>query len=693
MVYNNQMFQKSLPKPVLIFFFLLVRVYLFGQIEIIQTDTFPTNEKQITDTIGLSSFDFVVSRDSIFMNVTGEGILRYHVNGEERFADITSGLAPLADRFDEVGQLLLFKTLSGYKLFHISRKDNEQYRIRSVPFYLSVVPPLIAILCALLLKEVLISLFLGIWAGVFILGGLRLDSFYMFVLSFWKVIQVHVINALTDSGHLSIIVFSMLIGGMVALISKNGGMAGVVQKLSGLAKNKKSSQFVTWLMGIVVFFDDYANTLVVGNTMRPITDKFKVSREKLSYLVDSTAAPIAAIAFITTWIGAQLAYIQSGIGNISLGVNISPYALYFSSLQFSFYPFLTILFMLMIIKTGKEYGPMYHAEVRAQKGQVSSNSQQADDEPNMEDLSPVKGARLHWSKAAIPVIAVVAVTIFALLETGFTNLFQQYFPTSGNYSWSVVWQKIMTEPATGEQGFFVQLGRVIGAADSYIALLWASTAGLILAIVMTLADKTMKLFHVMHWVTVGFKTMLPALLILTLAWALASVTKELHTAEFISLAIAGNISPVFMPSLIFILSFLIAFSTGSSWSTMAILYPIAIPATYAVCMQAGLDQASVLTCITHVISVVLAAAVFGDHCSPISDTTILSSLASDCNHLDHVKTQIPYAMTVGGVSLVLSFLAAWLNAGFIVNLLLFVLGAGALFMFLTLFGKKVSEEN
>lgn len=649
--------------------------------------------QQAQDTFSSGIIEFVAEPDNLFFRTEKDGIVQYKINGEIQNIHSKNQLAKFHEEVDYSGKLYLFQQGRDYKLYHISKKETSGYRIQSIPFILSVVPPLIAILCALLLKEVLMSLFLGVFSGVFIVGGLRLDSIYYLILSIWEPVQIHVVNALVDKGHMSIIVFSMMIGGMVALISKNGGMAGIVVKLAKYAKSNKSSQYVAWFLGVIVFFDDYANTLVVGNTMRPITDKFRVSREKLSYIVDSTAAPVAAVAFITTWIGAQLAYIQSGMAGLPLDLDVSPYALFFSSLKYAYYPVLTLAFMLLIIYTGKEYGPMLEAERRALKGHVSSASALNPDEPNMEDLNPVKGARLHWIKAALPVGTVIFITIFGLVETGFTSVYNELFPSGGVFSWSRVWTELHNTMPQGENGFFVKLGKVIGAADSYVALLWASMSGLLVAIIITLADKTMKLFETMHWVTVGFKTMLPALLILTLAWALASVTEALHTAEFISLAISGNISPVFMPSLVFILAFLVAFSTGSSWSTMAILYPIAIPAMYAVSVDAGLGSEETLTYIVHIISVVLAAAVFGDHCSPISDTTILSSLASDCNHLDHVKTQIPYAMTVGIVSLACSLITSLFNLGFWFNLLVLIIAIALLYGIIMTIGKKVIADQ
>jgi Na+/H+ antiporter NhaC len=203
----------------------------------------------------------------------------------------------------------------------------------------------------------------------------------------------------------------------------------------------------------------------------------------------------------------------------------------------------------------------------------------------------------------------------------------------------------------------------------------------------------MKLFDAMHWMATGFKTMLPALMILTLAWALAITTEQLHTADFLSNLLSGNISPYLLSVIIFILAAFIAFSTGSSWSTMAILYPIAIPTTYAVCTAAGISPEITMEILLSVIATVLAASVLGDHCSPISDTTILSSLASDCNHIDHVKTQLPYALTVGGVSIVCVFLATYFGGNGFINLLLFILGVGAMYLIVAKIGKNAETVN
>ena len=568
---------------------------------------------------------------------------------------------------DEAGQLVLLKLNDEYGLVHVARTE-AGYRVRKIPMWLSIVPPLLAIGLALVFKEVIVSLVVGIWAGAFVAGGLRLESMYYFLRSVFNVIERYVINALADSGHLSVIVFSLLIGGMVAIISRNGGMAGVVLALSKYAKTPRSTQFVTWFLGIAIFFDDYANTLIVGNTMRSATDKFNISREKLAYIVDSTAAPVAAVAFITTWIGAELTYISDGIALLDGFEDRSAYGIFASSLKYSFYPILTLAFIAMLIYSRRDYGPMLEAETRARVHGLPYGPQNAtdaaDEDHNVEDLNPVANAPIRWYHGVVPVLTVILVTIFGLLDTGLTSVYNDQVTagTATGSGWGAVWRGM------DDGGFFLKLGSVIGAADSYVALIWASLSGVVVAIAMTVGARIMNLGRTMGTMVTGFKTMLPAIIILTLAWALAGTTEDLHTAVFLSDALRDSLNPYLMPVLTFVLAAFIAFSTGSSWSTMAILYPIVIPTTWAVCQTNGVDPVVAEEILLNVIAVTLAASVLGDHCSPISDTTILSSLASDCNHIAHVRTQLPYALTVGSVALVCAGVSTLLGGGWWISL-------------------------
>lgn len=645
------------------------------------------------DTATVSNFNLQSDGSQVIIVSSGlNGPASMHLNEESTILNFENDRAALPVTPSPKGELLLFQTNDkSYSLYHLAQKNDGTLRIRHIPLWLSIIPPLIAIVLALIFREVVVSLFVGVWVGAFIAGGMRIESLYYFFLSFLEVVQIYIINALNDNGHLSVLIFSLLIGGMVAIISRNGGMAGVVQSLTRYARSPKSSQFITWFLGVAIFFDDYANTLIVGNTMRSVTDKFKVSREKLAYIVDSTAAPVAAVAFITTWIGAELGYIDDGISQLDgFDANMTPYAIFISSLKYSFYPILTLLFILMLIYTQRDFGPMLKAEQRAKDtGEVRAVGPEEVSE-DLEDLSPVPGAPLKWHNAVIPVAVVILMTIFGLVDTGITNSYDALVDAGSapaTHSWGSVWGSLGGITPMDNPGFFMKLGTLIGNADSYIALLWASLSGVTVALILTLGGRIMKLGETIGTLTTGFKTMLPALIILTLAWSLASTTENLHTATYLTSTLADSLNPYLLPVIIFILSALISFSTGSSWSTMAILYPIAIPTTWAIGITQGMEPYLAMELLLNVIAVTLAASVLGDHCSPISDTTILSSLASDCNHIDHVRTQLPYALTVGAVSLAANGFSTLLGGGWLICTLILVVSIALLYGIVLRVGK------
>lgn len=492
-----------------------------------------------------------------------------------------------------------------------------------MPLWMSILPPLVAIIMALLLKEVISSLFLGILTGAFIMalyGGC--GPFEALFTGLLRTVDTYIVGSLYDADHVKIIVFTLIIGGMVMIITANGGMRGIVNWLSKRARGRRSGQLMTFVMDLCVFFDDYSNTLVVGNTMRPLADRLRISREKLSYIVDSTSAPVVAVAFITTWIGAELSYIQDGINN--LGLEMSSYSVFFHSLAYSFYPFLTLWFVLMIILSGRDFGPMLKAERKAKATT-----------PVQVDVTEKEQERGHAIDAIIPLLVLIFGTIGGLIATGYD---------------ATVW----SNPA---EGFFAKLSATIGAADSYQALLWSSLLSILTAIVVTLLRRKLKFLKVMESAMEGFKSMFNAVVILTMAWAIALVTKDMHTAEFVSqLLLEWSLSPALVPVITFVLAGLIGFSTGTSWGTMAILYPLILPASWLLCQEQGMTLEASMPIFYNVVASVMAGAVMGDHCSPISDTTIMSSLSSGCDHLQHVATQMPYALTVGGVALLLGVL-------------------------------------
>lgn len=521
-----------------------------------------------------------------------------------------------------------------------------------MPLWMSILPPLVAIVMALLIKEVISSLFIGILTGTFLMayygGASPASALSGGVL---RVVDTYVVGSLFDADHVTIIVFTLIIGGMVRIITVNGGMQGVVNWLSRRARGPRSGQLMTFLMDLCIFFDDYSNTLVVGNTMRPIADKLKVSREKLAYIVDSTSAPVVAVAFVTTWIGAELSYIQDGIN--AIGLEASAYSVFFHSLAYSFYPFLTLGFVLMVIFSGRDYGPMLTAERKAR--QASSMET---------EMTNNVAKPAHIIDALIPLAVLIFGTIIGLVTTGYD---------------ASVWQS--------GTGFFSKLSATIGAANSYKALLWASVLSLLTAIVMSLLRGDMKFGKIMEEMVEGFKAMFNAVLILTMAWAIALVTKDMHTAEFVSqLLVQWSLSPVLVPVLTFLLAALIGFSTGTSWGTMAILYPLILPASWLLCQEQGLSVDATMPLFYNVVASVLAGSVMGDHCSPISDTTIMSSLASSCNHLQHVRTQMPYALTVGGVAMLLGVLPTALG---LPSWAAFLMAFGVLWIVVRFVGKKV----
>jgi Na+/H+ antiporter NhaC len=599
------------------------------------------------------------------------------VNGDTAYVDNSEEGASFLASFSADKEL----NIKGYSIVSNDRPS-------MIPLWMSILPPLLAIILALVFKEVVFSLVSGIFLGGAILGFYAEGISGIFT-GFFKIIDTYIIGALNDSGHLSVIVFSTIIGGIVALISKNGGMQGIVNSIVGFANNARNGQLATWFLGIAIFFDDYANTLVVGNTMRAITDKLKVSREKLAYIVDSTAAPVSAIAFVTTWIGAELGYISKGLENINADgtvINEGVYSIFLNSLAYSFYPILTLFFIFYLVYRGKDYGSMLKAERRARSGGVINPEDNPADLTELEDVAPVEGIKYRAFNAVIPVAIIVFGTLLGLVITGFDSLSAELSASGIEANgWGQTWKNLSIYDSNIDS-FTRRLGTLIGAADSYIALLWSSLAALFTAMMLTIGQKILSLKDTVETTIAGFKTMVPALLILILAWSLAMVTEEMHTADFLTEVMEGNIPYWLIPALTFVLSGFVAFSTGSSWSTMALVYPIILPAAWQICTGEGMAAADSMPIFYNTVSAVLAGSVLGDHCSPISDTTILSSLASGCNHIDHVRTQIPYALTVGGVAVVMGTIPAALGLPAILS---FILGIASLILIIELVGKKV----
>ncbi len=478
--------------------------------------------------------------------------------------------------------------------------------------WFSILPPLVAIGIALIFRQVLFALFLGIWCGAFLAGDLSFGGVFT---SFFTALDGYIVPATADESHMSIIIFTILIGGMVGIITDNGGTRGVIERVTSFVRTKVHGQLMTSLMGFVVFFDDYANTMVVGSTMRPLTDKLRISRAKLAYLVDATAAPVATIALVSTWIGAMVGFIADASEKMP-NFNESAYAVFLSSLPYNFYAFFTILFVILIAWSGRDFATMLKARINLYK---AKHNPELDTynlwKDKIEDDEKTKKVS-HWSNAVVPIVTLVLGTVGGLFITG--------------------------------EGSSVQA--IIESADSYKALLWGSLLSVAVAIIMTLSKKLLETKEMLEGMMEGMHTMFDGLLILVLAWALSAQTVELGTADYLMSVFGETLNAYWLPAIVFILSALTAFATGSSWGTMGILMPLVVPLAWEIGNNTGLEYAMTAEIIYASVSSVLAGSVWGDHCSPISDTTILSSIATQCDHVEHVNTQLPYAMIVGVIS-------------------------------------------
>ncbi len=520
-----------------------------------------------------------------------------------------------------------------------------------MPEWFSVLPPLLAIVLALITRQVILSLFAGVWLGAFFLSG------YNPVQSFFMVTDRFVKSAVADPDHTAIILFTMMLGGMAGLITRNGGAAGFAKGITRWATSPRRGQWITYLMGVLIFFDDYANTLIVGNTMRPITDRLKISREKLSYLVDATSAPVAVLS-ISTWVGFELGLIGTALKGT--GYSADPFSVFLWSIPFRFYPIFTLILIPLLILLNRDFGGMYQAEVRARMtGKVlRDGAQPASDLTESRDLVATPETPARWYNAVVPVLVVVGMTLFVLYWTGRGGL-------------------------EGEEATFKN---ILAHSNSTQALMWSSLSACVVAILLSVVQRILTVHQAMDAWFAGVKSMLLAVVILVLAWSIGGVTKELKTAEFLVGALSDKLPYQILPALVFVVSCLISFATGTSWGTMAVVMPIVIPLVWNLGLVAGLSPAIGETILFASVSSVLAGSVFGDHCSPISDTTVMSSMASSCDHLDHVRTQMPYAV----LAAVVGFIAGSIPAGYGLSPFISIgVGCLVLFLFVRFIGKKV----
>ncbi len=508
--------------------------------------------------------------------------------------------------------------------------DAKRNDIPTYATWLALLPPIIAIVLALITKEVYSSLFIGILAGALMYANFSFTGTidHLFADGF--------IASIADSYNIGILLFLVVLGAIVSLMNKSGGSAAFGKWATKHIKSRVGAQLATILLGILIFVDDYFNCLTVGSVMRPVTDKFKVSRSKLSYLIDATAAPICIIAPISSWAAAVAGFVsEDQIGGFELFIRAIPY---------NFYALLTILTMVVMVIMKLEFGPMRHHEKNAEEnGDIFSCEANEMIEQLEESAQNEKGS--VWDLIA-PVLVLIVGCLLGLIYSG----------------------GFFTPDADAYHSFIDSFS----GADASVGLVYGSFAGLIFSIIYFMIRRVLKFNECMASIPEGFKAMVPAIMILCCAWTLKTMTDSLGAKIFIAEFVRNSAGAYInlLPAVVFLIGVGLSFATGTSWGTFGILIPIVL----AIFGGSISNEVCIIA-----ISACMAGAVCGDHCSPISDTTIMASAGAQCNHIKHVSTQLPYALLVAAVSFV-----AYVIAGFVQNVWI-SLAVAIVLMLLTLF--------
>lgn len=531
---------------------------------------------------------------------------------------------------------------------------------------LTLIPPIVAIVLAFITKNVVISLFIGILSGSFLVSLTGHNVFSALIHAFLDFVT-RALNSLADPWNAGIILQVLAIGGVIHLVGKMGGAKAIAEALAKKAKTAKSTQLITWLLGLLVFFDDYANSLIVGPIMRPVSDKMKISREKLSFIIDATAAPVAGLAIISTWIGLEVSLISEGFNQI--GVEASGFGVFVQTIPYRFYNILILAFIVITAITLKEFGPMRKAEIAARKRNKDIVEEVAASSSQMDELEPKEGIKLSIWNAIIPIGTLIISALVAFYYSGYSSIM------GGD---NVALQQIMTNSPMSFKGIM----EAFSAADASIALFQSALFASVVTIIMGVAKKIFTLSEAIDTWIDGMKGLIITGVILIMAWSLGSVVKELGTAYYLVEVLKGAIPAFLLPSLIFALGAVISFSTGTAYGTMSILMPLAIPLAHSI----NPEMSFVVVCT----SAVLTGAIFGDHCSPISDTTILSSMGAGCNHINHINTQIWYSLFVAAITVLFGYIPAGFGLPIYIVLPVALI---AVFVGVQIFGKKVDEAT
>ena len=501
---------------------------------------------------------------------------------------------------------------------------------------MTILPPLVSIVLAFITRNVLVSLFLGTFSGCVILN---LNGFNIFSAIFQGAIDFtyRALEVLSDPWNAGIILQVLVIGGVIHLVAKMGGAKAIAEALARKAKTVKSVQLTTWLLGLAVFFDDYANALIVGPIMRPVTDKLGISRAKLAFIIDATAAPIAGLAIISTWIGLEIGLIGDAFS--SIGINVDGFSVFLQTIPYRFYNILILVFVFITAITLREFGPMLSAEKKARKALKREALLERVEklEKTHNELEPKEGVKLSIWNAIIPIGTLVFSSLIGFYYSGYSSVM--------NGADVVAKEIFINAPFS-----FSAIQEAFSNADASVVLFQGALLASLVAIIMSVCKKIFTISEAIETWIEGMKGLLITGVILVLAWSLSSVIKELETAAYLVSVLQFAIPKFLLPSIIFILGSIIAFATGTAYGTMGILMPLAVPLAYAI----NPDMSFIVACT----SGVLTGAIFGDHCSPISDTTILSSTGAGCDHIEHVRTQIWYSLFVGAITIIFGYIPA-----------------------------------
>ena len=543
----------------------------------------------------------------------------------------------------------------------------------------TLIPPLLALLLAFLTRNVILSLFLGVLSGAWMLALVSGDLLGSITGAFFNSTD-YFIGTLADRWDAGIIMQVLVIGALIALITRMGGMRAIADLVVKIAKGPRSAQITMWISSWVIFFDDYANALIIGPIMRPLCDKFRISREKLAYIVDSTAAPVAGIMLISTWIGTELVNINQGLEIAGLA-GVTAYGIFIDTIPYRFYNIMALFFVFATAFLLRDFGPMLKAEMRARTtGEtINPGSEVMDTEKVVdEEKEEIKEnyAILKTSKkvtppniwnAIIPVGVLIVSAVILFYTNGAATLDPEYL---------------------AQLSFFDAVREAYSNSDASIVLFQAGLLACIVAIIMGFFEKIFTLKDGIETWAHGMKSMLFVCIVLILAWSIGSVIGDLGTAHFLVSNLSDALPQFIVPALIFIIAAVVSFATGTAYGTMAILLPLCIPLAAAIVGITGMEISNAVPEYTYILmcsSAVLTGAIFGDHSSPISDTSILSSMGAGCSLLDHVMTQIVYAVTVGVV-----VIAGYILVGLGLNVWITLLIMAAILVLVLLFaGKKV----